>query len=59
MNQEDIFSALNPEKLKSWTRSALTENGIKTVEMPKDDKRIESVAERIYKKILLFPIELL
>jgi len=53
--QKEIFEALSPQKMKSWIKEALSKAGIKTVEMLKDDKKIESAANRIYKKIPLIP----
>ncbi len=55
MDKEKIYESLQPEKLKTWLKSAFSEVGIHSQELLLDDKKIEKAAHIAYKKIPMFP----
>lgn len=55
MDKVKTFEALQPEKLRTWLRTAFTEVGITTVELLKNDKMVEKAANIVYERIPLLP----
>lgn len=55
MDINKLSEALNPKKMGDWIQESLTEAGIYSVELLKDDKKVENHANRVYEKIPLIP----
>jgi len=55
MHEAEFFNAIKPDKLKEWIRNALSEAGVNTISLLKDDRKIELIAVSIYKKMPLMP----
>lgn len=55
MDKSNIYEALQPEKLKTWLKTAFAEAGITTVEVLKNDNIIEKAAVLAYERIPLIP----
>jgi len=55
MDRADIYEVLQPERIKTWLKTAFTEVGVISEELLKDDKKVEKAALLAYEKIPLFP----
>lgn len=55
MRKDKIYEALQPERFKSWLESAFAEGEIASLELLKDDKKVEKAANLAYDKIPVFP----
>jgi len=55
MDKANIYEALQPEKFRTWLKSAFTEVGITSEELLNDDKKVEKAAQVAYEKIPLLP----
>ncbi len=55
MDKANIYEALQPEKFRTWLKSAFTEVGITSEELLNDDKKVERAAQVAYEKIPLLP----
>ncbi len=52
MKKDKIYEVLQPERLRSWLRSAFEEVGITSTEILKDEEKVKRAAKAAYKKIL-------
>jgi len=55
MDKASTYEALQPERMKTWLKTAFAEVGITSEELLKDDKKVEKAAHIAYEKIPLFP----
>lgn len=55
MDKRNILEALQPERLKTWLKTAFAEVGITTEELLKDDRKVEKAALIAWEKIPLIP----
>ena len=55
MDKVNIYEVLQPDRFKTWIKTAFTEVGITSEELLKDDKKVEKAALIAYEKIPLFP----
>ena len=58
MDLDKLLEALDPKKLRDWVQESLTEAGISSVEMLRDDNKVEKAAKYTYKKIPFIPARL-
>lgn len=55
MNQASVYEVLQPDRFKAWLKEAFTEVGITSVELLKNDKKLEKAVLIVYKRIPLLP----
>lgn len=55
MNKDKIYEALQPEKFKSYLKSAFSDAGIASIELLKDKDKVERAANIAYNKMPVLP----